>query len=332
MNLPRFKWIQPSSLKEALTALREYDGNAALMAGGTAFIVYLRYRLRKPETVIGLKELTELKEISRNEDGGLSIGAMVNLVTLETSPLILKECPSLSQAARMVAVPPIRQEATLGGNICLDTRCIFYNQSETWRTGKKACFKLGGQVCHAVDKGRRCQSVYQGDLAPVLMAMGAQVKIASKDEERILPLSDFFTGKGEKPNLLRADEILVEIRIPPLTGVTITYEKLRVREGMDFPMAAVAAMVKKDPDGRIEQARSILGAVGSSPIEVSDVGSRLEGETPSEDLIESLSRIAMEQAHPVENLAIQASYRRKMVGVLTRRAFRRALEMPSNRT
>lgn len=328
MNLPKFKLIQPSSLKEACTVLREYDGKAALMAGGTAFIVYLRYRLRQPEAVIGLKGLTGLREISRNENGGLSIGAMVTLMTIETSPLISKECPSLSQAAQMVAVPPIRQTATLGGNICLDSRCIFYNQSEAWRTGQKPCFKLGGQVCHAVEKGRQCQSVYQGDLAPVLMAMGAEVKIASANGERILPLSDFFTGQGEKPHLLRPDEILVEIRIPPHSGVAITYEKLRVREGMDFPMASVAVMLKKDPDGRIEQARLILGAVGSSPLEVSDVGARLERQTLTEDLIESLCRMAVERAHPVGNLAIQASYRRKMVGVLTRRAFRRALEMP----
>jgi 4-hydroxybenzoyl-CoA reductase subunit beta len=188
MKLPEFELIQPRSLQEACSILGEQGGKAVVLAGGTALIVGLRYRLNKPAVVIGLKGLTALDTVGRNEGGGLAIGSMVTLETLEKSPLVLNECPPLAEAARLVAVPSVRHKATIGGNLCLDTRCIYYNQSEFWRSGLKACFKLGGDICNAVEKGRRCQAVYQGDLGPVLIALGAEVKIASARGEKIISL------------------------------------------------------------------------------------------------------------------------------------------------
>lgn len=328
MNLPEFELIQPHSLQEVCSMLVEHDRKTVLLAGGTALIVALRYRLSKPAVIIDLKRVTELDTIGRRESGGLAIGSMVTLENLEKSPLVLNQFPYLAQAIQLVAVPPVRRKATIGGNLCLDTRCIYYNQSEFWRSGQEACFKRGGKICHAVEKGRRCQSVYQGDLAPVLLSLGADVKIASAKGERVIPLGEFFTGRGEKPNVLKSEEILVEVQIPPSgNGVSGAYEKLRVREGMDFPMAGVAVTLKKDPDGKIEQTKMVLGAVGSSPIEVPNAGQLLQGHKPTDDLIESISREAMDRAHPVANLTMNASYRRKMVGVLARRALHRALGM-----
>jgi len=326
MNLPPFEFIQPHSLQEACSLLQEYQGKAVLLAGGTALVVGLRYRLTKPAVVIGLKGLTDLDYLSQTESGGLVIGSMTTLDTLEKSLWVLNEYPSLAQAIRRVAVPPIRNKATLGGNLCLNTRCIYYNQSEFWRSSQKPCFKLGGNVCHAVEKGKRCQAVYQGDLAPLLIALGAEVKIVSSKEEKVIPLMEFFTGRGEKPNCLGSDEILKEVRIPALgEGVTSTYEKLRVREGMDFPMAGVALMVKRGPNGTIEQSKIVLGAVGSSPIEVPKASELLHDQNPSEELFQRVSEEAMEVARPVANLIINANYRRKMVGVLVKRALRKAL-------
>ena len=334
MKLPKFEFIQPHSLQEACSILGEHDKKAAILAGGTALMVGLRYGLSKPAVVIGLKGLTELDYVDRNGSGGLAIGSMVSLETLEKSPIVLNEYPALAQAAQFVAVPPIRHKATVGGNLCLDTRCIYHNQSEFWRSGLKACFKRGGNLCNAVEKGRRCQAVYQGDLGPVLLALGAQVKIVSAKGEKIIPLAEFFTGRGEKPNVLKPDEILVEIRIPPSGhGVAGVYEKLRVREGMDFPMAGVAVMVKRIPNGTIEQAKVVLGAVGSSPAEVPKAATLLEGNKPTDDLLQSVSREAVDRALAVGNLAMNASFRRKMVGVLVKRALRRALGMaPENRS
>jgi len=326
MKLPEFDLVQPHSLQEACSILGEHDRKAAILAGGTSLMVALRYRLSKPGIVIDLKGLTTLDYVGRNETGGLAIGPMVTLENLERSPLILNEYASLAQAIQLVATPSLRHKATLGGNLCLNTRCIYYNQSEFWRSGQEACFKLGGNICHAVEKGRRCQAVYQGDLGPVLLTLGAEVKITSANGEKIIPLAEFFTGRGEKPNALKPDEILVEVRIPPSgSGAVWVYEKLRVREGMDFPMAGVAVMVKRNRSGAIEQAKLVLGAVGSSPTEVSDAARLLEGHKPTEDLFQSVAREAVNRAQPVGNLAMNASYRRKMVGVLVKRALRRAL-------
>jgi 4-hydroxybenzoyl-CoA reductase subunit beta len=331
MKLPEFDLVQPHSLQEACSVLGEHDKKAAILAGGTALMVALRYRLGKPGVVIDLKGLTTLDYIARNESGKLAIGSMVTLETLEKSPFVLKEYASVAQAIQVVAIPPIRHKATIGGNLCLDTRCIYYNQSELWRSGQEACFKLGGDICHAVEKGRRCQAVYQGDLGPVLLALGAEVKIISTKGEKIIPLAEFFTGRGEKPNVLKPDEILVEVLIPSGQGAVGVYEKLHVREGMDFPMAGVAVMVKRNRSGAIEQGKLVLGAVGSSPTEVSNAARLLVGHKPTDDLLQSVSQEAMDRAQPVGNLAMNASYRRKMVGVLVKRALRRALGMAPER-
>jgi len=327
MNLPKFEFVQPRSLQEACSILREHDGKTAILAGGTAVMVTLRYRLSRPAVVVGLKGLNALDYVSRNKSG-LAIGSMTTLTTLEKSPHVLKEYALLAQAAQLVAIPPIRNGATIGGNLCLDTRCIYYNQSEFWRSPLKACFKLGGDVCNAVEKAQRCQAVYQSDLGPVLIALGAEVKIISADGEKIIPLAEFFTGKGKKPNVLKPGEILVEVRIPASGhGAAGAYEKLRVREGMDFPMAGAAVIVRKNHSGTIEGAKVVLGAVGPSPTEVDKAARLLEGHKPTEDLLQSVSREAMDRAQTVGNLAMNASYRRKMVGVLVKRGLRRALGM-----
>ncbi len=327
MNLPKFNYIQPHSLNEACLLLKEYENKATLLAGGTNIVVILRYRLKKPEVVIGLKGLEELKYISRNENG-ISIGSMVTLETIEKSPVLIKDYPSLISAIQMVAIPPIRKMATIGGNICLDNRCIYYNQSEFWRSTQEPCLKLGGKVCYAVEGGKRCQSVYSGDLAPILISLGAEAKIISSQEERIVPLAEFFTKRGEKPNVLKSNELLLEIRLPYAgKGTGSAYEKLRVREGMDFPMASVAVMLKEKDDETIEDAKVVLGAVGTSPIEVPIISSILKGKKPSEDLIDEISKKAIEAASPVENLIIDRDYRKKMIGVLIKRAFKNSLKM-----
>ncbi len=326
MRLPAFDFHQAHSLQEACSILGEHQGKAAILAGGTSLVVGLGYRLNKPDVVIGLKELAALNYVNRNEDGRLVIGSMTTLKTLQSSSFLSGEYPALVQAARLVAVPPVRHSATIGGNLCLDSRCIYYNQSEFWRSAQNACFKLGGNICHAVEKGRHCQAVYQGDLGPVLMALGAEVRIASTKGEKTIPLGEFFTGRGEKPNALKPDEVLTEIRISGNHGgIYAAYEKLRPREGMDFPMAGVAVMVKKNHRGTIEKARVVLGAVGSSPIEVIEGAAFLEGGKPTDDLLHRVSQEAVRRAGPVGNLAMDAAYRRRMVGVLAERALRRAL-------
>jgi 4-hydroxybenzoyl-CoA reductase subunit beta len=328
MKLPDFELIQPHSVKEACSTFGEHREKAALLAGGTALMVALRFRLSKPAVVINLKGLSALESVRRNERGGLSIGSMVTLEALAKSPLVLDGFAPLAEAAGLVAVPPIRHMATIGGNLSQDTRCIYYNQSEFWRSGLRPCFKQGGSVCNAVEKGRRCQAVYQGDLGPVLMAMGAEVKIASAEGEKIIPLAEFFTGRGERPNVLKPGDILVEVLVPasgPGTGGA--YEKLRVREGMDFPMAAAAVMLKANGGGAVETVKMVLGAVGSSPIEVGRIPALLKGERLTDALLQAASEEAIKKAAPAGNLVMSTDYRKMMVGELAKRALRRAMAM-----
>ncbi len=328
MELPEFEFVQPQSPEEVCSILGAHQGKAVPLAGGTGLSVALRYRLRKPAVVVGLKGLTSLDYVSGNGKRGLKIGSMATLKSLEKSPLLLKDYGPLAQAIELIAIPPIRNKATLGGNLCLDNRCIYYDQSEFWRSGQKPCLRLGGTVCHAVEKGRRCQAVYQGDLASVLIAIGAEVKIASSKGERLIPLTEFYTGRGEKANILKPDELLVEIQIPNLSeGTVVAYEKLRVREGMEFPMAGAAVMVRTSQSGIIEKAKIVLGAVGPSPIVMPKAAGLLEGNKPTDKLLQRASEEAMDGATPVGNLAINAVYRKKMIGALVNRALRKALRI-----
>jgi 4-hydroxybenzoyl-CoA reductase subunit beta len=328
MKLPEFGFVQPRSLQEACSVLSEHRMNAALLAGGTALIVALRYRLSKPAVLIGLKGLSELDYVKENESGGISIGSMVTLEKLEKSSWLSVEVPGLIEAIRAAAVPPIRHKATVGGNLSLDTRCIYYNQSEFWRSGLEPCFKRGGTVCHAVGNGRHCQAVYQGDLGPILMALGAEVKVASTSAQRVIPVNEFFTGRGERPHSLAPGEILVEVRVPASSRrVRSCYEKLRVREGMDFPLAGVAVMAEMEGSGRIVKAKVVVGAVGPSPREISAAAKLLDGLKPDQDLLRSISREAMDSVQPVANLAMDPAYRRKIVGVFVNRALRTVLGM-----
>ncbi|MBI2953889.1 MAG: FAD binding domain-containing protein [Chloroflexi bacterium] len=326
MQLPRFDFIQPATIDEACSLLDERKGDATVLAGGTDLLIELRRRLRKPGCVIGLKEMRGLDYIQKDDGGDLRIGALARLQWIESSPIIAEEYPALAQATRLVAVPPIRRVATIGGNLSLDTRCIYYNQSEFWRSAQADCIKLGGDICHAVPKGRRCLAVCQSDLAPVLMALGASVKIVSAEAERTVALADFFTGKGEKPNVLAPGELLAEVIIPSDGQRAAVYEKLRIREGMDFPLAGIVVSLGTDGQGAAAGARIVLSAVGPAPTRIVEAEGLLEGKRIDDDLLEQVAQVMFERAHPVANLAMDPWYRRKMVKVLTKRAVRQALE------
>lgn len=327
MKLPTFKFIQPQSIEEICQILHENYGITALLAGGTSLIVSLRYRLKTPNIVIGMKGLSSLTYISHNEEG-ITIGPMMTLEALEKSPIILKEFPSLVSTIKQIALPPIRNQATIGGNICLDTRCIYYNQSKFWRSSKQPCFKLGGEICHAVEKGKSCQAVYSGDLAPILIALEARLKIISLQGKKDIPVAQFFTGQGEKPNILNPNELISEIFIPkPNKELTFCFKKIRIREGMDFPLASVAVRLVRREDGTISDMKIVLGAVGTSPIELKEFSSIIEGQKVTDELIDHVSKIAMEGAIPIGNLAIHPGYRRKMIKVLVRRTLKSIIKM-----
>lgn len=329
MRLPKFQLLQPETLNEACSILGEHRNESVLLAGGTALLVDLQQRLRKPSYVVSMKRVTGWGHVALDENGGVRIGALASVESVAGSPVIAERYPLLAQAARSVGVPPLRHVATVGGNLSLDTRCIYYNQSDLWRQARPSCLKLGGNVCHVVEKGRRCLAIHQGDLAPALMALGAKVMVMSAVSERIHPLRDFFTGNGEKPNVLRDGELLAEVRIPPTTPNSGgAYEKLRVREAMDFPMVSAAVNLEVDGRGVIEGVSVVLGAVAAAPMEVTEAAAALAGQKIGQNLdgvIDQVAQQAFERAHPADILAMDAAYRRKMTRVLVRRALERAI-------
>jgi 4-hydroxybenzoyl-CoA reductase subunit beta len=330
MRLPKFEHLQPESLEEALDLLSEHGEEAKVIAGGTDLLVSMKHKLLTPKYVLNLKELG-LDFIEEGKEG-LRIGALTRLTTIIKSPLVQEKLPVLAQAAGYVAAPPLQNMGTLGGNLCLNTRCFFYNQSRFWRQARPLCFKTGGEMCHVVKGGDHCYSVYQGDLAPVLIALGARVRLAKKGGEWVIPLLDLYTGQGEKPIGLEAGEILTEVEIPAPAASSWggDYQKLRYRGAMDFPLVGVAAVLTWNGEGCAE-ARVVLTAVASAPVVVEEAGKLLEGQKPGEEIIGRAAEAAYEVAHPVANIGSTPLYRRKMVRVMAKRAIANAVRISESR-
>jgi 4-hydroxybenzoyl-CoA reductase subunit beta len=321
MRLPRFEHLQPESLEEALDLLSEHREEARVIAGGTDLLVSMKHRLLTPGYLLNLKGL-ELDFIEEGKEE-VRIGALTKLTDIIKSPLVQEKLPILAQAASYVAAPPLQNMGTLGGNLCLNTRCFFYNQSQFWRQAPPLCFKAGGEMCHVVKGGDHCYSVYQGDLAPVLIALGARAKLARKGGERVIPLLDLYTGQGEEPIALEVGEILTEVEIPaPVAPWGGDYQKLRYRGAMDFPLVGVAAVLHLN-GGSCAKAKVVLTAVASAPIVVEEASKLLEGQK-LEEAIARAAEAAYEVAHPVANVGSTPLYRRKMVRVMTQRAIAHA--------
>jgi 4-hydroxybenzoyl-CoA reductase subunit beta len=323
MRLPKFEHLQPESLEEALDLLSEHGEEAKVIAGGTDLLVSMKQRLLTPRYLLNFKELAELDFIEEDKRG-VRIGALTRLTTIIKSPLVREKLPVLAQAASYVSAPPLQNMGTLGGNLCLNTRCFFYNQSQFWRQARPLCFKAGGKMCHVVKGGDHCYSVYQGDLASVLIALEARVKVAKKGSAWVIPLLDLYTSKGEEPIALEAEEILTEVEIPaPAASWGGDYQKLRYRGAMDFPLAGVAAVLNWNGES-CARAKVVLTAVASAPVVVEEASKLLEGQKPDEEAIVKAAEAAYEVAHPVANVGSAPLYRRKMVRVMTKRAIANA--------
>lgn len=326
MHLPKFEYLKPHTIDQACSMLHQHEGEAKIIAGSTALLIYLKQRLLAPRYIVGLKGISGLDYIDYDGEQGLRIGPLTTLYSLSVSPVIRERYPILSQVSAGVGVPPVRYMGTLGGNLCLDTRCLYYNQSHLWRRSRLPCFRRGGNLCHAVKRSERCHATYQGDLAPALMALNANVKLSTSTGQRIVALGDFFTGKGETPNVLQLDEILTEVQIPPPSDHSVAaYHKLRIREAMDFPLAAVAVVLNMDGEKVCREAKVVLNAISAAPFEVKEAAAMLQGKEIGDGVIEEAAQETFKRAHPVNNLPLDPAYRRKMVPVLLKRAIRQAL-------
>ena len=324
MHLPKFEYVAPNNVAKAIS-LQKKSGK--FLAGGTDLFVAMKERISCPDLLIDLNAISELKGIEWDKKKRLRVGALTTLTQLKENPIIQKHFPILSQTVPLVSTPQLQNMGTLGGNLCLDTRCYYYNQSVFLKKRWEPCFKIGGKTCHVVRGGDSCYAVYSGDMAIPLIALGAKVKVIGTIPAREMELQRFFSGSGIKPNILKFNEILSEVLIPPLPEHSgFSYQKLRLRDTMDFPLLGVSVFLHLEGrDGRCGDVRLVLGAVGPSPLVVEEAAQLMRGKEITPKLIDEVSQIAWKEAHPVDNTASSPRYRREMVRVFTRNAIQEAL-------
>ena len=325
MALPPFQYVAPATVDETLALLSEYGERIKVLAGGTEITGRLKQRLVTPSHILSLKNVPGFSGIATKE-GEVVIKAGTTLREVIASPLLKPAFSAIIQAAEAVAAPPIQNIATIGGNLLQNTRCLEYNQSELVRKASGLCFKTGGGTCLAVKGGNRCFSVYQGDLAPALMAFDATIKVEKKGSSRILTVCDLFSGKGESPHTLSADELVTEIHLPvPASSFASSYKKLRMRGSLDYPLASACVFLSVG-DGVAREARIVLSACGPSPLSRTEAAGLLKGKALTQIDVQEVADAAARGVEAADNLVLPASYRRKMFRVLAARAIREALD------
>jgi 4-hydroxybenzoyl-CoA reductase beta subunit len=326
MRLPFFEYHEPASLDEALRIISERRGASRLLAGGTELLPLMRFGLVRPANLVSLVNIAGLSGIS-SKDGTLRIGGMTTLAELAVNAAVRQQFRALHEAIESVAAPPIRNGATVAGNLCQNSRCLFYNQSKTWREERPPCFKAGGDVCLAVPGGKKCFSVYQGDLAPALTALGGRVTVQKVSGSRTVSCETLFSGEALRPIGLADDEFVTEILLDtPLAGAGSAYRKLSLRSAIDYPLVSAAAYVSFDQEGKIQAARVLIGAAGPAPLPSREAVDLLLGKKPQEIDLHAVGQAAGRGAQMVDNLVLPASYRRKMISVLARRAIEAAIQ------
>lgn len=328
LRLPRFSMRTPDTIEGVVTALRE--PGARLVAGGTDILPNLKHRLDRPPVLVSLRRVRALRSIERDEEAGvLRIGAGMTLTDVSRHPEVLEDFPSLANAAGIVASPLIRNMGTLGGNINLDTRCRYVNQTEFWRSAIGGCLKSEGDVCHVVPKGRNCVAAMSSDCVPVLISLDARIVLVGSNGQRELALSDYYHADGTHHTKREDDEVTTSIVVPLPRGPRRThYAKWTVRKSIDFPLVSVALrfdLSDAGSDAVIEGVKVVVGVLGSKPREVTKldevVGRGLSDSTVAQRVAERVRK----QCKPLENVPYEAPYRRQMLEVHTRRAVEAAL-------
>ena len=324
MSLPEFKLLRPRSVAEAVELLGKHAPDIQVIAGGTDLIPSLRQKLFAPHYVLDLRGLRELRGIRPRPGEGAEIGALTTLTEIEHSEFLRRHYPVLAEAAATVASPILRNMGTLGGNICLDTRCLWYNQSLTWRKGCGFCIKKDGDICHVAPGGDTCWAAFSGDTPPALLCLEAELEIAGPAGTRRVPLREFYTGVGDNYRKLERNELVTRVFLPQSSaGWRGVYRKLRIRGSIDYPLAGVAVALRRS-NGHVEDARLALTAVNAAPVLVKGIGEALAGRELDEALAEHAGEMAARAAKPLTTSALTPEYRREMIRVFTRRALMQA--------
>jgi 4-hydroxybenzoyl-CoA reductase subunit beta len=314
MRLPVFKFMAPKTAHEAAVILADHaPGEAMVMAGGTDLLPNMKRRQQTPKIVVSLGQVDELRHATNGS--GMVLGAGLTLTAVAADPRIKAHYAGLYQAASQIATPHLRNMGTLGGNVCLDTRCNYYDQNYEWRQAIGFCMKKEGSICWVAPSSDHCLAVSSTDTAPMLMALGASITLTSKRHgPRQLALADLYHNDGMNYLTRRHDEVLTHVLLPEASGWTSVYWKLRRRGSFDFPVLSVAAAVKLGRKGIVEDARLVLGAVASRPMAAEDAGCLLIGKSLKDDaVIAEAADAAYGHAKPMDNTDFVLHWRKRVV-------------------
>jgi len=319
MRLPPFAYLAPRTLADAARALAEHGPDAMVVAGGTDLYPNMKRRQFEPKVLVGLRAIRELAGVRGSAREGLTIGAGTTLSAVAAHPEIVARYPALATAAGLVSSPQLRNMGTLGGNVCVDTRCNYYNQSYEWRKAVGFCLKKDGDLCLVAPGSRRCWAVASSDTAPVLWSLGARARLVSAAGRREVEVAALYRDDGIAYLAKAPDEILTELWLPPADGWRSAYLKLRRRGSFDFPVLGVAVALRTDGQ-RVAEARIVLGAVASTPRPATEAAAALVGARLTPELIGRVADLAARPSKPLDNTDFTHPYRKKMTRVFVARA------------
>jgi 4-hydroxybenzoyl-CoA reductase subunit beta len=328
MRLPPFTYIAARTVGEAVQALAEHGPVAMLVAGGTDLYPNMKRRQFEPTVLVGLGGVAELRGVRGGPQDGFTIGAGTTLSAIARHPEIARHYPALATAAGLVSSPQLRNMGTIGGNLCVDTRCNYYNQSFAWRKAAGFCMKKDGDICLVAPGSPRCWAVSSSDTAPVAWALGGRVRLVGPAGERVIPVEALYRDDGIQYLAKQPSEILTELILPPPDGVRSAYTKLRRRGSFDFPVLGVAVCARLDGDV-VREARIVLGAVASQPREATKAAAALVGERLTPETIGTVADLAAGPSRPLDNTDFTHPYRKRMTRVFVTRALRKIAGLPA---
>ncbi|NVB42763.1 FAD binding domain-containing protein [Pseudenhygromyxa sp. WMMC2535] len=339
LRLPQFGIELPEDIASVITLLRERPG-ARLVAGGTDILPNLKHHLDQPPALISLARVAELRraELLAAKSGGgdgepatLYLGAGLTLTEVAEHPLVREHFPSLATAAGLVASPLIRNMGTLGGNLNLDTRCRYVNQTKFWRDALGGgCLKSEGNVCHVVPKGRNCVAAMSSDCVPVLISLDAEVELAGPEGTRVVPAADYFRADGLRHTVREHGELTTGLRLPlPAAARRCAYAKWTVRQSIDFPLISLALrfdLAEDSVDAAITDLRVVAGVLGAKPRQVARLDEAVGKALRDPAVAQIVAGAVHKQCKPLENVPYEAPYRRQMLRVHARRAIAALVE------
>ena len=322
MRLPKFNYRAPKKISDAIKMMADAGPDAMFVAGGTDLYPNMKRRQQTPKTVISVTRVRDLHEIKGDARAGMIIGAGVSLTRLCEHAIVQRDYGVVAEAARLISTPILRNMGTIGGNLLLDTRCNYYDQNYEWRKGINFCLKKDGDTCWVAPSSPKCWAVQSSDLAPLMVALGARVRLVSSVSDRMVDAAGLYNNDGIDYLHKRPGELLTEIHLPPRNATRAVYKKLRRRGSFDFPVLGVAAALDFETDGTVRGAKLVLGGVAPAPIEVKEAEEYLIGHPLDDERIQAAAEACYLKARPLDNTDFVMGWRKQM----TRPFVVRALE------